>query len=169
MKKLEGQERERLTWDRPTLKAELENVADVWQLPAGAGDIRTMESTIMLLARYKRGGCKIVMDTPGRGKDKEGNRKPDKVTTWLFNPEELQEIAPAPEASGDYILIEKSRLGRKRRTLTDEERQDILNRHEKGETIHDIAKALHMGTARISGCIKQGESKNGHEVKKKGD
>ena len=148
-------QKESLTWDRPTLAKELEAVEEVWRLPAGAGDIRTMENNLLLLARYKSGKYRIIMDVPGHGKDKEGNRKPDKVTSWLFSPEWLQKDVPA-EPSEDYILIEKSRLGRKKRILTEEERAEILARHEKREPIHAIAKALHMGTARVSEVIKQG-------------
>lgn len=153
MEKLEGAELARLTWDRPTLKKELEATAEVWKLPAGAGDIRTMEHTLMLLARYKNGGYRILMAPPPRGKNPDGSKKADKVTTWLFNPDALVGM-PASEAGADFITIPKSRLGRKKRIVSDAERAEILSRHKNKENIHSIAKALHMGTARVSEVIK---------------
>ena len=155
MEKLEGAELARLTWGRPTLKKELEATAEVWKLPAGAGDIRTMEHTLMLLARYKNGGYRILMAPPPRGKNPDGSKKADKVTTWLFDPDALVGM-PASEAGvgADFITIPKSRLGRKKRIVSDAEKAEILSRHKNKENIHSIAKALHMGTARVSEVIK---------------
>lgn len=137
MEKLQRAELELLSEDRPALCRELEAVTEVWRLPAGSGDRRTMEKTYLLLGRYRSGQEKIIMSTPARGK------YPDKVTTWLFD------SASRPPAAS-YIVIDKSKVGRPRRELTEDERQQIISRHNAGEGINRIAKAMRLGTKRIT-------------------
>jgi hypothetical protein len=59
----------------------------------------------------------------------------------------------AEDDSKLFITIDKAKLGRKPRELTEQEKAEILARREKGETINQIAKAMHLGTRRIMGVI----------------
>ena len=141
MEKLQEQDIELLCEGRPALCRELEAVAEVWRLPAGSGDKRTMEKTYLLLGEYRSGQQKIIMSTPARGK------YPDKVATWLFD------SASRPPADS-YIVIDKAKVGRPRRELTEEERQEIMDRHNAGEGINRIAREMKLGTKRVTAVIR---------------
>ena len=78
---------------------------------------------------------------------------PDRFYTWLHYGDLLAGGKPEPPGAG-YILIDKAKVGRPRRVLTDAERQEIQARHEAGESINAIARALHMGTRRIMEALK---------------
>lgn len=141
MEKLEGPELDLLCEGRPALCRELEVVTDVWRLPAGAGDKRTMEKTYLLLGRYRNGSQKIIMSTPARGK------YPDKVATWLFD-------SVSRPLADSYIVIDKAKVGRPRRELTEDEKQQIMEKHNAGEGINRIAREMKLGTKRITAVIK---------------
>lgn len=133
---------ESLRDERPNLLQELERrgAVDVYQLnerPTGPDAEKAAKKTLLLLAR-RPGQSYIMMSTNARGGDK--------VVTWLHD-----EIAP-----GNYIVIDKNKVGRKPRELTEEERQHIQERHEAGESINAIAKALHLGTRRVMDALKGG-------------
>ena len=51
--------------------------------------------------------------------------------------------------------IDKSKVGRPRRELTGEEVEQIRARHEAGDGINKIAKALHMGTRKIMEALRE--------------
>lgn len=76
----------------------------------------------------------------------------DKVLTWLHDGDGL--ASNQQERGAEYILIDKSKVGRPARGIWDEERQEIQQRHEAGESVNTIAKALHIGTRRVMAALK---------------
>ena len=141
MERMDWKRMDDITDGRPELRAELERTAKAWLLTPSNGNERTLRRTYLILARYEGerwNGHKIIMSTPG-SKDKA-----DAVTTWLIEPEELVE----PDA-GRYVMIDKTKLGRKKRELTDDERQTIKRMRGDGMTINQIARELHLGTLRV--------------------
>ena len=73
------------------------------------------------------------------------------------NVAELEWTVDASLAALEKKLIKPpaGNQGRPRRVLTDEERQEIQERHKAGETIGTIAKALHMGTRTVSRALNE--------------
>lgn len=145
MKRLEPKEIADLCEDRPALAAELGKVEAVWQMPPSTGSVRMMEKALLLLARYKpdRLGSfyKAILSTPGTGKDKDGNRKPDNVTTWLFDPAALpMQEAPAP--------------GGRPVKYGDEAKARARALREEGFSIRNIAKEMQASTFTIQRLLK---------------
>lgn len=139
MRKLAGADLSRLLDERPALKAELEGrgVVDVYRLndmDTGPESERAGRRVALLLAR-RPGQDYIVMSTKGN---------PDKVATWLHTGD-----LSSQDPGGRYIVIDKSKVGRPRRELTEAERQQVTARRAAGETINQIAAALHIGTKRV--------------------
>lgn len=60
-----------------------------------------------------------------------------------------------PAAGRAVIVIDKSKVGRPRRELTEAERQQVTARREAGQTINQIAAALHIGTKRVMEVLKK--------------
>lgn len=73
------------------------------------------------------------------------------------NVAELEWTVEASLAALEKKLIKPpaGKQGRPRRVMTDEERQEIRQRHKAGETIGTIAKALHMGTMTVTRALKE--------------
>ena len=142
MERLDWKRMDDITDGRPELRAELTRTAEAWLLTPSNGNERTLRRTYLILARYEGerwNGHKIIMSTPGsRG-------GADAVTTWLIEPDEL---AGVPDA-GRYVVIDKSKLGRKRRELTEQEKDAIQKMRGDGMTINQIARELHLGTLRV--------------------
>ena len=127
---------------RPSLHTELDwrNVTELWRLndvPVGPDAKDVGEETWILLAKSAIHDY-IILST--------GNN----YTTWIHYG------APDQQEPGeDYIVIDKRKLGRKRRELTPEEVEQIRARHEAGDGINKIAKALHMGTRRVMEALRE--------------
>lgn len=148
MKELKGVELAELLQERQALKAELDSrqITEVFWLnstPTTPEAEKMARKTVLLLAR-RQGQDYIIMDTLA----KIG----DKVLTWLHDGGEL--ASNQQEHGAGVIVIDKSKVGRPARKLTDTERQEIRQRHEAGESVNTIAKALHIGTRRVMAAIK---------------
>lgn len=151
MEKLNEKRLEDICECRPELREELARTSEAWLLSASSGSERTMKRTVLILARYDLKmfkGYKIIMGTPGsRGKS-------DAVTTWLIEPEELAGVeAVSPKA--DYILVDKSKLGRPKRTLTEQEQETIRESRDAGETINTIAQKLKVSNRLVMQYVKE--------------
>lgn len=138
--------------ERPNLFKELEwrKVTEVWKLndiPTGPDAERAAKRTWILLAKGENNNY-IIQSQAGT------KSSPDKFITWVHYGGGLDE-RPQEERVAGYILIDKSKLGRPRRVLTEQERQEIRARHEAGEGIGRIAAALHMGTRRVSEALRE--------------
>ena len=138
--------------ERPNVFKELEwrKVYEVWKLndiPTGPDAERAGRRTWILLAKGENNNY-IIQSQAGT------KSSPDKFVTWVHYGGGLDE-RPQEERGAGYILIDKSKLGRPRRVLTDQERQEIRARHAAGDSINKIAKALHLGTRRIMGALQQ--------------
>ena len=138
---------------RPRLHRELEwlRVTELWKLndiPTGPDAMETGEKTWILLAKGATHDY-IIPSMAG------AENTPDKYTVWIHNTGALDaDRQQEQELPKGYVCIDKRKLGRKRRELTDEERQQIHARHEAGEGICRIAKALHLGTRRVMDALK---------------
>ena len=137
--------------ERPNLFKELEwrKVHEVYKLndvPTGPDAERAGKRTWILLAKGENNNY-IIQSQAGT------KSSPDKFITWVHYGGGLDE--PQEERGAGYILIDKSKLGRPRRVLTEQERQEIRARHAAGDSINKIAKALHLGTRRIMGALQQ--------------
>ena len=146
MKELKGVELNALLQERQSLKAELESrrITEVFWLnstPTTPEAEKVAKKTLLLLAR-RQGQAYIIMDTATKGGDK--------VLVWLHDGSELA----SNQQEAGYILIDKSKVGRPARGISDSERQEIRQRHEAGESVNAIAKALHIGTRRVMAAIK---------------
>lgn len=131
--------------ERPNLCLELQwrKVTDVYQLndtPTGPEAERAAKKTWILYAIGKNNNY-IIQSVKG---------SPDRFYTWLADVD-----LPGQQGAG-YIVIDKSKVGRPRRELTGEEVEQIRARHEAGESINAIAKALHLGTRRVMEALKGG-------------
>lgn len=136
--------------ERPNLHAELEwrRVTELYKLndaPTGPDAERAGRRTWILLAKGLNGDY-IIQSTAGT------RSKPDNFATWVHYGG-LDERPQEPGAG--YIVIDKTKVGRPRRELTEEERQQVKARREAGETINQIAAALHMGTRRVSEALRE--------------
>lgn len=138
---------EQIAEERPQLHMELEwrKVSDVWLLnnvPTGPDAERVGKKTWILLAKGKEYDYLIQSQAGTKS-------KPDSYVTWIHYGREQEQLS-----SDDYIVIDKSKVGRKRRELSEEEVQEIRTRHKAGEGINRIAKAMHLGTKRITAVLK---------------
>lgn len=154
---MEPMDIEPLEDERPQLYLELQwrKVYEVYKLndtPTGPDAERAAKRTWILLAKGENNNY-IIQSQAGT------KSSPDKFITWIHYGGGLDAGAqqehdqPEPPGAG-YILIDKAKVGRPRRVLTDAERQEIQARHEAGESINAIARALHMGTRRIMEALK---------------
>lgn len=128
--------------ERPNLFMELQwrKVTELYRLndtPTGP-DSERQGKKVWILYAVGQNNNYIIQSTKGN---------PDKFYTWLAYVD-----LPGQQGAG-YIVIDKSKVGRKKRELTEQERAEILARHEKGEGIAKIAKAMHLGHRRIMGVI----------------
>lgn len=149
MKELKGVELADILQERQALKAELESrhIEAVFQLndtPTTPEAERAGKKTLVLFAK-RQGQSYIIMDT--------ATKTGDKVLVWLHDGGELADHQQQEHGAG-VIVIDKSKVGRPARKLTDTERQEIRQRHEAGESVNTIAKALHIGTRRVMAAIK---------------
>lgn len=140
MKKLDF---EQVREERPNLSMELEwrRVSEAYIL----NDVSTGPEA------DKQGKKTLIIYAKGLANDyiiQSNKGKPDRFYTWIHYGEPLGQAQGA-----GYIVIDKAKVGRKKREITEQERAEILARHEKGEGIGKIAKALHMGTRRVMGVI----------------
>ena len=131
--------------ERPNLYMELtwRNVTEAWKLndtPTGPDSERAGKRTWIVFARGKDFDY-IIQSTAGT------KSTPDNYITWIHYGSVLDERSQ--QEQDGYILIDKSKVGRPRRELTDDERQQVTARREAGETINQIAAALHMGTRKV--------------------
>lgn len=148
MKELKGVELADILQERQALKAELESrhIEAVFQLndtPTTPEAERAGKKTLVLFAK-RQGQSYIIMDT--------ATKTGDKVLTWLHDGGEL--ASNQQEHGAGVIVIDKSKVGRPARGISDSERQEIRQRHEAGESVNTIAKALHIGTRRVMAAIK---------------
>ena len=159
---MEPMDIEPLEDERPQLYLELQwrKVTEVWKLndtPTGPDAERAAKRTWILLAKGENNNY-IIQSQAGT------KSSPDRFITWIHygggldagaqkheNGKIRSQQEPPPKG---YILIDKAKVGRPRRVLTDAERQEIQARHEAGESINAIARALHMGTRRIMEALK---------------
>lgn len=137
--------------ERPNLYLELQwrKVTELYKLndiPTGPDAERAAKRTWILLAKGENNNY-IIQSQAGT------KSCPDRFITWIHYGGGLDE-RPQEERGAGYILIDKSKLGRPRRVLTDQERQEIQARHAAGESINKIAKAMHLGTRRIMEALK---------------
>lgn len=140
--------------ERPQLYKELEwrKVHEVWKLnnvPTGPDSERAGRRVWILLAKGENNDY-IIQSTAGT------KNTPDKYQVWVHYGG--LDAGAQQEQGRDldgYVLIDKRKLGRPRRELTDEERQEIRARHEAGEGVGRIAAALHMGTRRVMDALKE--------------
>jgi hypothetical protein len=136
--------------ERPNLYMELQfrNVREAYRLndtPTGPDSDRQGKKTWIIYAVGKANDY-IIQSVKG---------SPDRFYTWIYYGEPMTETAE--EDGKIHITIDKTKVGRKPRTLTDRERAEILARREKKETINQIAKAMHLGTKRVMGVLKNGK------------
>ncbi len=155
MKELKGVELADILQERQSLKAELESrqITEVFWLnstPTTPEAERTAKKTLILLAR-RQGQSYIIMDTVKKGGDS--------VLTWLHDGSEL---ASNQQGAG-FIVIDKSKVGRPARVISDAERQEIRDRHKNGESINAIAKAMHIGTRRVMAAMLRMQEENESE------
>ena len=148
MKELKGVELADLLQERAALKAELDSrqITEVFWLnstPTTPEADRAGRKTLILLAR-RQGQSYIIMVT--------ATKAGDKVLTWLHDGDSL--ASNQQEQRAGFILIDKSKVGRPARKLTDTELQEIRQRHKAGESVSAIAKALHIGTRRVMAALK---------------
>ena len=145
MEKLQGRKLEALTEGRPALERELQKVLEVWRLPASTGEVRTIEKTFLLLAKYKpdRLGSfyKVILSTPPRA-------GVDKVTTWLFNADCL----PVGNAGGRPLKY------------GEDARKRAQNLRPDGFSIRAIAREMDCSTCTVQRLLK-GVGANGKEPK----
>ena len=148
--------------ERPQLYMELQwrKVTEVYKLndtPTGPNSERAGKRTWILLAKGEKNDY-IILSTAGT------KSTPDKYQVWVHyggldagaqEEHENGKIRSQQERDlADYVLIDKSKLGRPRRVLTEQELQEIRARHKAGEGIGRIAKTLHLGTRRVSEALK---------------
>lgn len=166
MKKLRESELQKLLWDRPKLKERLDlyEVREVYTLteaPTHREEDIWGRKNALILAVGKKNNY-LMMDTAGTKAHPE-----DKLKVWLAN---NMPITEAPQASQDYVVIERAKMGRPKRELTEQERQEILRLHSVEKMgINRIAQKMNLGTKRITMIIKQENQKDGHEVEKERD
>lgn len=155
MKKLKENEVAEICWGRPRLKSWLKekqvtDIALLTNAPTGPEEDRWGRKNLLLLAKGKN-HTYLVMDKAGTK-----SKPDDTLLTWLSD--ELPIGESTPEASSEYVVIERSKLGRPRRELTATERDEIIARHDLHQGINKIAKEMHLSTKRVSSVIKQGGS-----------
>ena len=148
--------------DRPQLYMELQlrKVTEVYKLndtPTGPNSDNLGKRTWILLAKGQNNNY-IILSRAGT------KSTPDKYQTWIHygggldagaqkheNGKIHSQQEPPPKG---YILIDKAKVGRPRRELTEEEQQEIRARHEAGEGICRIAAEMHLGTKRITAFLR---------------
>ena len=160
---IDGWELEELMEKRPKLKEEhyrLGEPLEVWKLNdtaiTQAADIAGKKTLVLLVKVQKTSGNKrevfqLILSQPGTK---------GAANSWLLNPAELPAVSVPPKGKG-YVVIDKSKLGRKRRDITRQERQDVLELRAKGMSINAIAAALQLGNRRIMEVLKrEGDSRH---------
>lgn len=166
MKKLTEKELQEMLWDRPNLKERLDlyGVKEVYTLieaPTNKAEDTWGKKNVLILAVGKKENY-LMMDTAGTRANPE-----DKLKVWLaYN----MPITETPQPSKDYVVIERAKMGRPKRELTEQERQEIMRLHEVEKMgINRIAQKLNLGTKRISEVIKQENQSNGNEIEAERD
>ncbi|MBR0284610.1 MAG: hypothetical protein IJQ78_05300 [Selenomonadaceae bacterium] len=147
MKRLMGKELADILSDRPALKAEMEKrgVEEVNRINDVATDPESERAgkRILILIARRLGQDYLMMSTKGT------KGKTDKVVTWLHSG-----VVVADESTDErYIKIDKRKVGRPRRELTEEERGEIKARRKAGDTINQISRAMHLGTRRVMDAL----------------
>ncbi len=143
----------RICEDRPQLQKTLEErrIQQVWLLndqPTDEAADRQGKKTFFLLAE-RTDGFKYLMQSVAGTKSKE-----DKTYCWIA-PDMMGSTEPDTK---DYILIDKSKLGRKKRELTDAERKQIQTMREMNMSINRIAGLMKISNRKVMQCVKELEA-----------
>lgn len=160
---IDGWELEELLEKRPRLKEEIYRIGEpleVWKLNDSAitraADIAGKKTLILMVRVQKTSGnsrevYQLILSQPGeRGA----------AHSWTMNPAELPAVSVPPKGKG-YVVIDKAKLGRKRRDTTRQEVQDILELRAKGMSVNAIATALQLGNRRVMEVLRN-ESDTGN-------
>lgn len=107
-------------------------------LPIGLHSQFWGEESPIMLVKTKQGRLYLVQSVIG-----EDGR--DRVNTWLQD-----------DLFDRFVVVDKVKLGRKPRELTNEEQQKILELRAGGMSINGIAKALKVGNRRVMDFLKGG-------------
>lgn len=153
MKKLKESELRKLLMDRPKLEEwlELYEVTEVYimtEAPTTKEADTWSKRNALLVAKGKEHNYMIV-DTAAT------KSSPDTLKVWLAD--DMPILEDEPEPSRDYVIIERAKMGRPRRELTEEQKEQILKLHNENIGINKIAKQMKLGTRRITLVIKQRE------------
>ena len=140
--------------DRPQLQKimDLKLVQKVWLLndqPTDEAADRMGKKTFLLLAE-RHDGFKYLVQSVAGTKSRE-----DKCYWWIAP--DMKQGGKEPDRT-DYILIDKSKLGRKKRELTDAERKQIQTMRELNMSINKIAEQMKIGNRRGMQCVKELEA-----------
>ena len=141
--------------DRPQLKKmlDLKIIQKVWLLndqPTDESADRMGKKTFLLLSERQDGFKYLVQSVTGT-KSRE-----DKCYWWIA-PDMMEHGSTEPDTK-DYVLIDKSKLGRKKRELTDAERQQIQTMREMNMSINKIAAQMKISNRKIMQCVKELEA-----------
>lgn len=137
--------------DRPQLQKTLEErrIQQVWLLNDRATDEasdRLGKKNFLLLAE-RNDGFKYLLQSVAGTKSRE-----DKVYCWIAS--DMKQGGTEPDRT-DYILIDKSKLGRKKRELTDAERKQIQTMRELNMSINRIAGLMKISNRKVMQCVKE--------------
>lgn len=138
--------------DRPQLQKTLEErrIQQVWLLndqPTDEAAYKQGKKTFFLLAERKDGFKYFIQSVAGT------KSKDDKFYFWIAN-DMMQQGSTEPDTK-DYILIDKSKLGRKKRELTDAERKQIQTMREMNMSINKIAGLMKISNRKVMQCVKE--------------
>lgn len=140
--------------DRPQLQKmiDLRLIYNVWLLndqPTDEASDSMGKKTFLLLAERYDGFKYLVQSVAGT------RRKEDKVYCWIAPG--MKQGVTEPDRK-DYILIDKSKLGRKKLELTDAERKQIHTMREFNMGINKIARLMKVSNRRVMQCVKEMEA-----------
>ena len=160
---IDGWELEELLEKRPRLKEEIYRIGEpleVWKLNDSAitraADIAGKKTLILMVRVQKTSGNRrelyqLILSQPGeRGA----------AHSWTMNPAELPAVSVPPKGK-DYVVIDKSKLGRRHVPLTASQRLEILSLRAEGLSINAIAKRVKLGNRRVMEVLRS-ESDTGH-------
>lgn len=161
---LKAEELERLAEGRPRLMEWMQErpgvrVAILTDRPTTREADIANKKAPFLLAETAKGKRYLINTRPGTGKDSEGKRRADTLLVWLADDLGGE---PAP----GFMLIDKSKLGRPRRVLTDKEKLSIDAWRAAGEGVNRIAGKLHCNNRLVMEYVR--EKENGQEGKREG-
>ena len=126
-------------------KIEAEGIFLLTDFATGPAEDRAGRKTPMFLVKSNKGeGHTYFVQSKPKARGKE-----DSFLSWLIYEDILT------EQGKNVVVIDKSKLGRRKRETSEEERQAILERRRLKQSINTIAREMKLGTARISQVIRE--------------